>query len=65
MIVGHILFGVAATLLVDWGWIPLTPQQKESGRSLKDIKRCWGWDVKVKSQDESISRKDSVESHKK
>ena len=44
VLVGHVLFGVAATLLVDWSWIPLSPQQKSSGRSLKDIKRSWGWD---------------------
>jgi len=27
VLVGHILFGVAATLLIDWSWIPLSPQQ--------------------------------------
>ena len=46
VLVGHILFGIAATLLVDWSWIPLSPQQKNSARSLKDIKRSWGWDEK-------------------
>jgi len=40
---GHFLFGCAATLLIDWSWIPLSQQQKDSGRSLKDIKRSWGW----------------------
>ena len=44
VVVGHIFFGIAATLLIDWSWIPLSPQQKGSGRSLKDIKRSWGWD---------------------
>ena len=44
VLIGHIFFGVAATLLLDWSWIPLSPQQKKSGRSLKDIKKSWGWD---------------------
>ena len=48
---GHILFGVAATLLLDWSWIPLSTQQKKSGRSLKDIKRSWGWDEGTNIQD--------------
>ena len=43
VLVGHILFGVAATLLLDWSWIPLSPQQKSNGKSLKDIKKSWGW----------------------
>ena len=47
VIIGHILFGVAATLVLDWSWIPLSPQQKESGRSLKEIKKSWGWDNKA------------------
>ena len=55
VLVGHILFGVAATLLLDWSWIPLSPQQKNSGRSLKDIKRSWGWDKKTVSKDERLS----------
>ena len=46
VIVGHILFGVAATLFIDWTWIPLSPQQKKSGRSLEQIKSSWGWDEK-------------------
>jgi len=53
VIAGHILFGVIATLLFDWSWIPLNPQEKDSGRSLKDIKRSWGWDEKP-DQNESI-----------
>ena len=44
VLIGHILFGVIAALLVDWSWIPLSPQQIKSGRSLKDIKKSWGWD---------------------
>tara|TARA_Y100001968_G_scaffold19088_1_gene15044 strand:+ start:199 stop:408 length:210 start_codon:yes stop_codon:yes gene_type:complete len=40
---GHILFGIAATFLFDWSWIPLSRQQRESGKSLKDIKKSWGW----------------------
>ena len=44
VLVGHVLFGVVATLLIDWSWIPLSPQQRESGRSLKEIKKSWGWD---------------------
>ena len=43
VLVGHILFGIAATLFIDWSWIPLSPQEKNSGRSLKDIKKSWGW----------------------
>ena len=52
---GHIIFGVAATLLIDWSWIPLSPQQKESGRSLKDIKKSWGWEENTNRQDESLN----------
>ena len=51
---GHILFGVAATLLIDWSWIPLSPQQKESGRTLKDIKRSWGWDEETNNQKKNL-----------
>ena len=55
VLVGHVLFGVAATLLIDWSWIPLSPQQKECGRSLKEIKRSWGWDQKANNKDEALS----------
>ena len=55
VLVGHILFGVAATLLLDWSWIPLSPQQKGSGRSLKDIKRSWGWDEGSDNKDDYLS----------
>ena len=61
---GHVIFGVAATLLIDWSWIPLSPQQKESGRSLKEIKRSWGWVEETDIKDESLSsekRRSSVE----
>ena len=55
VLVGHFLFGVAATVLVDWSWIPLSPQQRESGRSLKEIKRSWGWDEKSDNKDDSLN----------
>ncbi len=55
VLIGHFLFGVAATLLIDWSWIPLSPQQKNCGRSLKDIKKNWGWDEKSNNQDEYLS----------
>ena len=55
VLVGHVLFGVAATLLIDWSWLPLSSQQKESDRSLKEIKRRWGWDEKADTKDESLS----------
>ena len=55
VLVGHFLFGVAATVLVDWSWIPLSDQQRESGRSLKEIKRSWGWDERSDNKDDSLS----------
>ena len=67
VLVGHVLFGVAATLLINWGWIPLSPQQRKSGRSLKEIKRSWGWDEETDNNNESLSpenRKSSVEENK-
>ena len=57
VLVGHVLFGVAATLLIDWSWLPLSPQQRESGRSLKEIKRSWGWDEKTDIKDASLNLK--------
>ena len=62
VLAGHILFGIAATLLIDWSWIPLSPQQRHSGRSLKDIKRSWGWDEKADSQNTylSVENKESL-----
>ena len=59
VLVGHILFGVAATLLIDWSWIPLSPHQKDSGRSLKDIKRSWGWDEKTERKDDYLNTETS------
>ena len=64
VLVGHVLFGVSATLLIDWSFIPLSPQQRESGRSLKEIKRSWGWDEKTDNKNVVLSpenRKSSVE----
>ena len=48
------LFGVAATLLFDWSWIPLSPKEKESGTSLKEIKRSWGWYEKTDNKDDYL-----------
>ena len=52
VLIGHVLIGVAATLLIDWSWIPLSSQQRKTGRSLKQIKRGWGWDEKPDKNDE-------------
>ena len=57
VLIGHILFGVVATLLFDWSWIPLSPQQRESGRSLKEIKKSWGWDEGNSSKAETSTSK--------
>ena len=54
VLIGHILFGVAATLLLDWSWIPLTPQERKTGRSLKEIKKSWGWDDKTDKESKPI-----------
>ena len=62
VLVGHILFGVAPTLFIDWSWIPLSPQQRESGRSLKEIKSSWGWDEKTDIKDESLSSENRTSS---
>ncbi len=67
VVLGHVIFGVAATLLLDWSWIPLSDQQKKSGRSLKDIKRSWGWDEKPDIQDEksnAVNHKSLVKGNK-
>ena len=53
VLIGHLIFGVVATLLIDWSWIPLSPQQRESGRSLKQIKRSWGWHEKPDNNEEN------------
>jgi len=52
VLVGHILFGIGASLFCDWSWIPLSPQEKASGRSLKDIKRSWGWNETPDQQED-------------
>ena len=57
VLVGHILFAVAATLLLDWSWIPLSPQQRKSGKSLKEIKNSWGWDEKSEIKEASPREK--------
>ena len=57
VLVGHILFGVVATLLIDWSWIPLSPQQRSSGRSLKEIKKSWGWDLDTDHEAETSNLK--------
>ena len=57
VLVGHILFGVAATLLFDWSWIPLSPQQKNSAKSLNDIKKSWGWYEKTSKKEENLLSK--------
>ena len=62
VLIGQFLFGVAATLLIDWSWIPLSPQQRESGRSLKKIKRSWGWDEETDIKNESINSKNRTSS---
>ena len=62
VVVGHVLFGIAATLLIDWSWMPLSPQQRESGRSLKEIKRSWGWDEKTDIKGESLSAENRISS---
>ena len=62
VLVGHVLFGVAATLLFDWSWIPLSPQQRENGRSLKEIKRSWGWDERTDNKDQSLNPKNKKSS---
>ena len=54
VLIGHILFGVAATLLLDWSWIPLTPQERKTGRSLKEIKNSWGWDDKTDKENKTL-----------
>ena len=68
VLVGHIIFGFAATLFIDWRWIPLSPQQRASGRSLQEIKKSWGWNEKTDNKDDSLkpeSRKSSVKKKKK
>ena len=59
VIAGHIIFGIAATLLLDWSWIPLSPLQKKSGRSLKELKTSWGWDEKPNQNLDSSDKDNS------
>ena len=44
VLIGHILVGIAATLFIDWKWIPMSKNEKSRGRSLEEIKKSWGWD---------------------
>tara|TARA_Y100001968_G_C19449136_1_gene767320 strand:- start:3201 stop:3389 length:189 start_codon:yes stop_codon:yes gene_type:complete len=44
VLIGHLLFAIGATLLLDWNWIPMSKKEKERGKSLADIKKDWGWD---------------------
>ena len=55
VLVGHVIFGVIATFLIDWSWIPLSPQQKKNGRSLNDIKKSWGWNEETNRENNSLS----------
>ena len=68
VLIGHILFGVAATLLIDWDWIPMSPAQRRSGRALRDIKRSWGWDEKAHDNQKNVNTENndsSIEDNKK
>ena len=62
VLVGHLIFGIVATLFIDWSWIPLSTQQKNSGRSLKEIKTSWGWDEEINNKNKSVNRKKSKSS---
>ena len=57
VLVGHLIFGVLATFLIDWSWIPLSAQQRGSGRSLKEIKSSWGWDEDTEKKAETSTSK--------
>ena len=68
VIVGHVLFGIVATLLFDWSWIPLSPHQRDSGRSLKEIKKSWGWDEDTDKKADTLSSNNKsvlIEDHNK
>ncbi len=60
VLLGHLLFGVAATLFLDWSWIPLSQHQKQNGRSLEDIKKSWGWDKKVIADEKRTKQKENT-----
>ena len=62
VLLGHLFFGIVATLLIDWSWIPLSTQQKDSGRSLKEIKTSWGLEEKTNNKDKSKNPKNSKSS---
>ena len=44
------VIGYQISICSDWSWIPLSSQQKNSGRSLKEIKRSWGWGEKAENK---------------
>ncbi len=44
VLLGHLIFGIAATLFLDWSWIPLSEKERKRGKSLAEIKKEWGWD---------------------
>ncbi len=37
--IGHIIFGIGLTFLLDWEWIPLTQEERRSAKSLSQIKK--------------------------
>ncbi len=44
VVIGHLIFGIAATLFLNWNWIPMNEKEKKRAKSLADIKKEWGWD---------------------
>ncbi len=44
VLIGHLLFGIGATILIDWNWIPMTEEEKARGKSLSEIKKSWDWE---------------------
>ena len=58
VVASHILFGIAATLFIDWSWIPLSSKEKDTGKSLKYIKNSWGWDEKSDHPEKFINTED-------
>lgn len=43
VLIGHLIFGIAATLFLNWSWIPMSEKEKKRGKSLAEIKKGWGW----------------------
>tara|TARA_Y100001968_G_C19315172_1_gene696266 strand:+ start:891 stop:1082 length:192 start_codon:yes stop_codon:yes gene_type:complete len=43
VLLGHLIFGFAATFLFDWSWIPLSEKEKSRGKSLQELKKNWRW----------------------